>query len=182
VAALGGLAVIYWIGRPPIGFYLAVTLDRVAPTVVLTGAALTTLILGLALAEDTPAVPAGADSPARARARLVAVVAVASALVLLLLADVRPAVGRSGKPSASAIRRQLLTQFAQELRFGGYEYNLTASCDGTTPDGLSYLCLISTTKPEGSPPKVLQWNVMVTCLPRTTNVPRCVTDHGEALG
>jgi len=180
VGALGGLVVVYWIGRPPINWYLAVTLNRVAPTVVLAGAALTTLMLGVGLAEDPS--PAGAISPARPSGRLVAVVAAAAALAILLLADVRPAVGRSGKPSAAAIRRQLVTQFGQELRFGGYQYHLSASCDGTTPDGLSYLCLISTTKPEGSPPKILQWNVTVTCLPRATSGPRCVTDHGEALG
>jgi hypothetical protein len=176
LASLGGLAVVYWVARPPIHFYISVTVERVVPTIVIAAGLVTTLLLGASLAGlGTAAVPR------RSRARIPAIAAVVSALVVVALADARPSVDRSATPSASALARQLVSQFRQEQAFAGYFYALGATCDPTTPDGLAFTCVVSTTGPVGSPPKVLTWNVGVSCAPSSTDAPRCYTDRGEAL-
>jgi hypothetical protein len=176
LAALGGLAIVYWVARPAIGFYISVTVERVVPTIVIAGGALTTLLLGASLVRPDPAL-----GPARRGTRVPFVVASVCALAVVALADARPSVDRTAAPRSSALARQLVTQFRAEQAFAGYFYPVSASCDETTPDGLTYTCVISTTTPVGSPPTILTWNVGVSCAPRATNAPRCYTDRGEAL-
>jgi hypothetical protein len=183
VLALVGLAVIYFIGRLPIESYLGLTLDRIVPTFVMVGGVLITLLLGLELgarrADDEPA--AARAAPARRR-QVVAVAA--AALAGLAVADSRPALDRSGAIDPGALGRQLVMQFSLELANQGYDYPISAACNGTTPDGLQYLCLVQTTEPVGKDEKdrkVLYWNVTVSCTPGGGDVPRCMTNQGEAL-
>jgi hypothetical protein len=177
LASLAGLAVIYWVARPPVGFYINVTIGRVVPTIVIAAAALVTLVLGVGLEG-----PERATVPVRSPwARAVAIAVAAGTLAVVALADARPGVDRSGKPAAVALARQLSTQFTRELASSGYDYSLTTTCDPSSADGLSYTCVVSTATQVGTPLKTLYWNVAVTCEPRATAGPRCSSDHGEAL-
>ena len=181
--ALGGVALIYWIGRTSIDSYIAVTIERVVPTIVITTAALTTLLLGLELGTREPTSPATAPVPARRSRTLGIAAAAAFALAVAGLADARPAVDRGAKPHAAALARQLVAQFRQELSVAGYDYDLTGTCDDLAPDGLSYACVVSTTGPVGKRrPRILTWNFSVGCRPTGGSGPRCYTNQGEALG
>jgi hypothetical protein len=106
------------------------------------------------------------------------------ALAALALADSRPALDRSAAIDTGVLGRQLVAQFGLELANQGYDYPISAACNGTTPDGLQYLCLVQTTEPvgkEAKDKKVLYWNVNVTCTPAAGDEPRCTTNQGEAL-
>ncbi len=82
---------------------------------------------------------------------MVAIAAALCGLVVVALADARPSTDRAARPNGTTLARQLVSQFRQEQAFAGYFYPLTATCDETTPDGLAYTCVISTTRPVGSP-------------------------------
>jgi hypothetical protein len=185
VAALAGLAVIYWIGRPPINWYLHVSLDRVAPTILITGAALATMLLGLELgrghATEMVAVPRGI-LVGRRRSLVVSLGAVAAALVVVALADSRPGVHRTGAIDKAGLARELTAQVTQELDSGGYLYHITSTCHQASATGLEFLCLAQTTTAVGNrDPKILYWNITVTCAPAASAAPRCSTSQGEAL-
>ena len=64
LAAVGGLAIVYWVARPAIGFYISVTVERVVPTIVIAGGALTTLLLGTSLLRPDPALGPAVGAPA----------------------------------------------------------------------------------------------------------------------
>jgi hypothetical protein len=183
LAALGGLALIYWMARPPIHFYISVTVERVVPTVVIAGGAIVTLLLGASLlpTEVAAAAPAPHRVPGAGRGRLAAIAAALCGLVIVALADARPSTDRARRPDGRTLARQLVSQFRQEQAFAGYFYPLTATCDGTTPDGLAYSCVVSTTTPVGSPATIITWNVSVSCMPAANEGPRCYTSRGEAL-
>jgi hypothetical protein len=189
LCAFAGLAVIYWIGRPALGWYINVTLDRVAPTIAVAAVAVATLVLGLELGEHAERMSSEPKAAPRARlphlrGRMVfALSAALAALVVLALADSRPGVARTGTVDPAALGRELTAQFKGELASAGYLYPLKTQCTASQPGGLDYLCLVSTLGPVGvKDPKILYWNVSVTCAPRRSAVPRCSTDHGEALG
>jgi hypothetical protein len=178
-----GLAVIYWIGRIPIGHYIGLTVDRITPTFVTVGAVLTTLIVGLELGSRSRApAPAAARAMSSTSRKLVVLGVAAALLAGLAVADSRPALNRAAGIDNRALARQLVAQFTLELSDQGYLYVLSASCNGTTPDGLQYLCLVQTTEPVGkTDKKVLYWNVTVACDPNAGDAPRCITNQGEAL-
>ena len=142
---------------PPIHFYISVTVDRVVPTVVLAGGAIVTRLLLGRLVTTGGRHPCGAcRSPATRPSPGEVAWSPSSPLSAALswsAARRRPTVhGRAATPNASAtLARQLVTQFRQEQALRGLLLPLTATCDGTTPDGLSYTCVISTTRPVGSP-------------------------------
>jgi hypothetical protein len=183
VLSIVGLAVIYFIGRLPIEHYLGLTLDRITPTFVMVAGVLITLLLGLELGgrrREPEQVPARAATSRRKK--VVAVGAAAAALAALAVADSRPALDRSGAIDPQALGRQLAAQFSLELAAQGYAYPISSACNGTTPDGLQYLCLVQTTEPVGQKDKkVLYWNITVSCLPTAGDAPRCTTNQGEAL-
>jgi hypothetical protein len=186
VAALAGLAVIYWIGRPPINWYLHVSLDRVAPSILIAGAALATMLLGLELgrsghATEMVAVPRGILA-GRRRGLAAALGAVVAALAVVALADSRPGVHRTGAIDEAGLARELTRQVTQELNSGGYPYHITSACHPASATGLQFLCLAQTTSAVGRrDPKVLYWNITVSCAAAASSTPRCTTSQGEAL-
>lgn len=177
LCALAALAVVYWIGRPGIAWYLGVTLDRVAATIVIVGLALATMLLGLELGDGNRSAPA---PDVRRHGKVVALGSLAAALFVVALADSRPSVRRKGAIDKTALGRELAIQFAKELASAGYPYPITAACSETTRAGLDFVCPARTIGPVGIPPKVLSWNIIVTCAP-ARDEPRCVTSQGEAL-
>jgi hypothetical protein len=183
VLSIVGLAVIYFIGRLPIEHYLGLTLDRITPTFVMVAGVLITLLLGLGLGGGRrEPEPAPAHATSSRRRQVVAIGAAAAALAGLTVADSRPGLDHSAAIDAHALGTQLVAQFSLELASQGYAYPISAACNGTTPDGLQYLCLVQTTEPVGEKDKkVLYWNVTVTCLPTAGDAPRCATNQGEAL-
>ena len=185
LCAFAGLAVIYWIGRPEIGWYLWVTVDRIVPTVIVTSGTLVTLILGLELPGSGAGPEPGTASPGakpatRPRVATMPLFAAAGALTIAAVADGRPLVARTGTVDTGALGRELSVQFEQELNSAGYLYPVTASCGGAPSGGLDYLCVVATAEPVRT--EVLHWNVSVNCSPTTSGTPRCSTDRGEALG
>jgi hypothetical protein len=147
------------------------------------GAVLTTLIVGLELESRSRApAPAAARAMSSTSRKLVVLGVAAALLAGLAVADSRPALNRAAGIDNRALARQLVAQFTLELSDQGYLYVLSASCNGTTPDGLQYLCLVQTTEPVGkTDKKVLYWNVTVACDPNAGDAPRCITNQGEAL-
>src|SRR5262249_10272319 len=108
LCALAGLAVIYWIGRLGINWYLGVTLDRVAPSILIAGAALATMLLGLELgaagSSATEPAPVARGGPGAGRRRLVVPVgALVAAMVVVAFADSRPSLHRAGSIDPSAL-------------------------------------------------------------------------------
>jgi hypothetical protein len=182
VLSIVGLAVIYFIGRLPIEHYLGLTLDRITPTFVIVAGVLITLLLGLELGGPRPAPELALQAAPSRRRQAVAVGLAAAALAGLAVADSRPGLDRSGPIDARLLGRQLVAQFSLELAAQGYDYPISTACNGTSPDGLDYLCLVQTTEPVGkTDKKVLYWNVTVSCLPTAGDGPRCTTNQGEAL-
>jgi hypothetical protein len=183
VLSIVGLAVIYFIGRLPIEHYLGLTLDRITPTFAIVAGVLITLLLGIELgSRRPPAEPAPAHAAASRRTQIAAIAVAAAVTAGLVLADSRPALDRGAAIDTGALGRELVSQFSLELASLGYYYELSASCNGSTPDGLQYLCLVQTTEPVGKrKPKVLYWNITVSCTPNVGDTPRCITNQGEAL-
>src|SRR5262249_12051841 len=187
LCALAGLAVIYWIGRLGINWYLGVTLDRVAPSILIAGAALATMLLGLELgaagSSATEPAPVARGGPGAGRRRLVVPVgALAAGMVVVAFSDSRPSLHRAGSIDPSALGRELAVQVGQELASAGYPYLITATCNEASPQGLDFACLAQTRGPVGKrSPQVLYWHITVGCAPAATGGPRCFTSQGEAL-
>jgi hypothetical protein len=178
VCALAALAVVYWIGRPGITWYVSVTLDRVAATIVIVGMALATMLLGLELGADDRVARASAVRP---HGSVVALGSLAAALLVVSLADSRPSVRRTGPIDTTALSRELAVQFAKELASDGYAYPITATCSQTAPGSLDFACAAKTMGPVGASPRVLTWNITVNCARAARDEPRCLTSRGEAL-
>src|SRR4029079_19594424 len=149
----------------------------VAATIVIVGLALATMLVGLELGTGNHSTP----SNVRRYGNLVALGGLAAALFVVALADSRPSVRRTGSVDTTALGRELAIQFAQELASAGYPYPIPAACTATTPARLDFICPARTIGPVGIPPKVLSWNITVTCTPPARDQPRCVTGQGEAL-
>jgi hypothetical protein len=178
VCALAGLAVVYWIGRPGITWYLSVTLNRVGGTIVIVGMALATMLLALEVGAGDHSAP---TSVVRRHENVLALGGLAAALFVLVLADSRPSVRRTGSIDTAALGRELSVQWGKELASAGYRYPITAVCKEAAPGGLDFICPTVTVGPVGIPPKVLSWNIAVNCAPTARDEPRCVTSLGQAL-
>ena len=148
VFALAGLAVVYWIGRPGITWYLSVTLIRVGGTIVIVGMALATMLLALELGAGDRSAPAPA---VRRHEKVLDLGGLAAALLVLVLADSRPSVRRTGSIDTAALGRELTVQFGKELASAGYRYPITTACKEAAPGGLDFICPTQTIGPVGTP-------------------------------
>jgi hypothetical protein len=180
--AFAGLAAVYWIGAPEVGWYVSVTVDRVQPTIAIVVAALFPLVVGLALR-----LPAAAPSTAAARRpaayRVARLVPAAAAAVLLaaVVATTRPATAGGFEVDAHAVEDELSDQFRLKLAADGYHYGVSTTCRSLTRASLSFVCHVGTIN-EVDPARQPSWDVTVACTPwGDSRTQRCVSSEGDAL-